>query len=150
MVVAFDIARYTIPQQGLARFIAACLLPGYVWLVLGGVLWMVNRGGFPAGPHYDAMLYTIFLGFVFSMIFGHAPVILPAIMRIPIKYSVSFYFNLGLLHLSLVFRIAGDLLFWPATRRWGGLLNEVAIILFLLVTISAAHRGMRIDHLKSS
>lgn len=145
-LLRFDIARYTIRQQGLTRFIAACLLPGYVWLVLGGVLWIVYGGRFPAGPHYDAMLHTILLGFVFSMIFGHAPVIIPAIMRIPIKYSVIFYFHLGLLHLSLAFRIAGDLLFWPATRRWGGLLNEVAIILFLLVTMSAAYQGMRINN----
>ena len=55
------------------------------------------------------------------------------------KYSAIFYFHLGLLHLSLAFRIAGDLLLGPATRRWGGLLNEVAIFLLLLVTISAAH-----------
>lgn len=30
-----------------------------------------------AGPLYDAMLHTFFLGFVFGMIFGHAPIIFP-------------------------------------------------------------------------
>jgi hypothetical protein len=144
-LLRFDIARRTIRQQGLTRFIAACLLPGYVWLVLGGVLWMVYGGRFPAGPIYDAMLHTIFIGFVFSMIFGHAPVIIPAVMGVPIKYSPIFYIHLGLLHVSLVLRIAGDLLRWLPARQWGGLLNEVAVILFLLVTVSASRQGQQ-DH----
>jgi hypothetical protein len=141
----FDIARRTIRQQGLTRYIAACLLPGYAWLALGGLLWIVYGGRFPAGPIYDAMLHTIFIGFVFSMIYGHAPVIIPAVMGVPIKYLSIFYFHLGLLHISLVLRIAGDLLFLQSIRRWGGLLNEVAVILFLLVTIIAARRGTRIN-----
>lgn len=137
----FDIARRTIRQQGLTRYIAACLLPGYLWLVVGGVLWMVYGSRYPAGPIYDAMLHTIFLGFVFSMIFGHAPVIIPAVMGMPVKYLPIFYLHLGLLHTSLVLRVVGDLLFWQSTRRWGGLLNEVAVILFLLVTGLAARQG---------
>jgi hypothetical protein len=142
-LLRFDIARRTIRQQGLTRYIAACLLPGYIWLTFGGVLWMVYGGKFPAGPIYDAMLHTIFIGFVFSMIFGHAPVIIPAVMGVPIKYLPIFYLHLGLLHGSLVLRIAGDLLFWQSIRRWGGLLNEVAIILFLLVTGFAVRHGQK-------
>jgi hypothetical protein len=137
----FDIARRTIRQKGLTRFIAACLLPGYVWLMVGGLFWLVYGGRLPAGPVYDAMLHTIFLGFVFSMIFGHAPVIIPAVVGIQIPYTPLFYAHLTLLHLSLVLRIAGDFLLSPPARRWGGLLNEVAILLFLLVTAAAARRG---------
>lgn len=139
----FDIARRTIRQQGLTRFIAACLLPGYIWLVVGGALWMVYGGRYPAGPIYDAMLHTIFLGFVFSMIFGHAPVIIPAVMGVPVKYLPIFYLHLGLLHASLVLRVVSDLLFWQSVRRWGGLLNEVAVILFLAITLIAARRGIQ-------
>ena len=135
-LLRFDIARRTIHQQGLTRYIAACLLSGYLWLVVGGVLWMVY------GSRY-AMLHTIFLGFVFSMIFGHAPVIIPAVMGVPVKYLPIFYLHLGLLHTSLVLRVAGDLLFWQSTRRWGGLLNEVAVILFLVFTVIAARRGIQ-------
>jgi len=138
----FDIARHTIRQQGLTRYIAACLLPGYIWLTLGGVLWMIFGGSYPAGSIYDAMLHTIFVGFVFSMIFGHAPVIIPAVMGAPIKYLPIFYFHLGLLHISLALRIVGDLLLLQSFRRWGGLLNEVAVIVFLVVTVIAARKGM--------
>lgn len=139
----FDIARRTIRQRGLTRYIAACLLPGYLWLVVGGVLWMVYGSRYPAGPIYDAMLHTIFLGFVFSMIFGHAPVIIPAVMGVPVKYLSIFYLHLGLLHASLVLRVVSDLLFWQSVRRWGGLLNEVAVILFLVITVIAVRRGIR-------
>jgi hypothetical protein len=145
-LLRFDIARRTIRQQALTRYIAACLLPGYAWLALGGLLWMVYGGRYPAGPIYDAMLHTIFIGFVFSMIFGHAPVIIPAVMGMPIRYLSIFYFHLSLLHISLALRIAGDLLFLQSIRRWGGLLNEVAVILFLLVTVIAARRGVRINN----
>jgi hypothetical protein len=137
----FDIARRTIRQKGLTQFIAACLLPGYVWLMVGGLFWLLYGGRLPAGPIYDAMLHTLFLGFVFSMIFGHAPVIIPAVVGIQIPFTPLFYVHLTLLHLSLVLRIAGDFLLSPPARRWGGLLNEVAIIFFLLVTAAAAWRG---------
>ena len=137
-LLRFDIARITIRREGLTRFIAACLLPGYVWLLIGGSLWIFYGASFAAGPIYDALLHTLFLGFVMSMIFGHAPVIIPAVMGVRIPYRPAFYAHLLLLHVSLILRVAGDLLpNWPA-RRWGGMLNEVAILLFLAVTIMAA------------
>lgn len=142
-LLRFDIARRTIRQKGLTRYIAACLLPGYVWLVVGGLLWLVYGGQYAAGPIYDALLHTIFLGFVFSMIFGHALVIIPAVLGIQVPYRPLFYLNLVLLHLSLVMRVLSDLLLWLPLRRWGGLLNEVAVILFLLVTAVAVRRRKR-------
>jgi hypothetical protein len=69
------------------------------------------------------------------MIFGHAPIIFPAILGVPIHYRPSFYIQLILLHLSLVIRILGDLTNQFEVRRWGGFLNETAILLFLGMTI---------------
>ena len=140
-----DIARRTIRQKGLTRFIAACLLPGYIWLIVSGLLWLIYGGQYLAGPIYDAMLHTIFLGFVFSMIFGHMPIILPAVLGIQIRYSSLFYGHLILLHISLILRVTGDLFLWLPLRRWGGLLNEVAILLFLLITAVSIWRGKRKD-----
>lgn len=142
-LLRYDLARRTIRQKGLTRFIAACLLSGYVWLMIGGLFWLVYRGQYVAGPIYDAMLHSLFLGFVLSMIFGHAPIILPAVLGVQIPYSPAFYGHLGLLHLSLLLRMTGDLLFWLSWRRWGGLLNETAVVLFLLVTAVAAWRGRK-------
>lgn len=142
-LLRFDIARRTIRQRGLPRFIAACLLPGYLWLTLGGLLWVIFGARFPAGPFYDAMLHTIFVGFVISMIFGHAPVIIPAVMGVPMQYLPGFYLHLALLHISLVLRITGDLLLWGPVRQWGGLLNEVAVILFVVMTVYAIRQGAK-------
>jgi len=77
----------------------------------------------------------VFVGFVFAMIFGHAPIIFPAILGQPIRFHPSFYLHLGLLHLSLALRIWGDLALQAEWHRWGGLLNEVAVLLFLGMTV---------------
>jgi len=131
-LLQYDIARRTVWQRGLTRFIAVCLLSGYAWLGVGGVLtW--RFAGILAGPYYDAMLHTVFVGFVFAMIFGHAPIILPAILgRTTSPYQPALYVPLLLLHASLLLRVVGDLMGWWPGRQWGGLLNALAVLLFLL------------------
>jgi hypothetical protein len=141
-LLRFDIARRTIRKQGLAQFIAACLLPGYLWLMLAGGAWAVWGERFLAGPPYDAMLHMILLGFVFSMIFGHGPIILPAVLRIDMPFRPAFFAHLLLLHLSLLLRVAGDLAPQQALRAWGGMFNVIAILLFLANTIASARQGM--------
>ena len=135
-----DIARRTVRQTGLTRFIALALLTGYVWLLIGGALRVVI-GDVSGGPQYDAILHTVFLGFVFSMIFGHAPIILPAVLGRAMPYRRLFYAHLALLHLSLVLRVAGDLGGWFALRQWGGMFNVIAILLFLFSTARAMRAG---------
>jgi hypothetical protein len=106
------------------------LLSGYVWLGVGGVLtW--RFASVLAGPYYDAMLHTVFVGFVFAMIFAHAPIILPAILgQTTSPYRPALYVPLLLLHASLLLRVVGDLMGWWSARQWGGLLNALAVLLF--------------------
>jgi hypothetical protein len=125
-----DIARRTVRQTGLTRFIAVSLLSGYVWLGVSGLL-AVLYGGVAAGPRYDAILHALFVGFVFAMIFGHAPVIFPAVLSLSGPMRATFYPPLFLLHVSLLLRVLGDVLGWWPGRQWGGLLNVVAVLLFL-------------------
>jgi hypothetical protein len=136
-LLRYDIARRTIRKPGLTRYIAVCLLSGYVWLGLGGLTAIVY-GFIPAGPVYDAILHMTFVGFTLSMVFGHAPIIVPAVLRIGVQFSRSFYAHLTLLHVSLALRVAGDLAGVGAIRRWGGLLNAVTLLVFLLITAWAA------------
>ncbi len=114
------------------RFVAVCLLSGYVWLGVGGVIGLFY-GYTYAGPTYDAFLHTVFVGFTFSMIFGHSAIIFPAILMLPVKYSTKFYYPLALLHISLVMRIVGDLALLHQIRLWGSMLNAIAILAFLVV-----------------
>jgi hypothetical protein len=136
-LLRYDIARRTVRQQGLTRFIALCLLSGYLWLGLGGLLRLAAPGAVVSGPYYDAMLHTVFLGFVMSMIFGHAPIILPAVLGRAMSFQPTFYLHLVLLHLSLALRIVGDLGAGLTVRQWGGMLNVIAILAFLFATARA-------------
>ncbi|HET6596469.1 MAG TPA: hypothetical protein VFG81_12660 [Anaerolineales bacterium] len=136
-----DLARRNIHHTNpLTRYIAFCLFSGFIWLGIGGAL-QLSLGALYAGPYYDAGLHAVFVGFVLSMIFGHAPIIFPAILGVPIRYHPAFYAHLILLHLSLLIRLFGDLTMQVEVRRWGGFLNELAILLFLGMTIHSVVRS---------
>jgi hypothetical protein len=136
----FDIARRNARQQGLVRFIAICLLSGYVWLAFAGLLG-ISGGFLPGHPWRDAALHAVGLGFVFSMIFGHAPIIFPAVARVKIPYHLAFYLPLLVLHISLVLRVAGVLSDEYALRREGGLANAIALLIFILIIVMSVVRG---------
>jgi len=136
-----DIARRTVRGTGLTRFTAVCLLSGYAWLAIAGLIILAAGGLGHGGVAYDAALHAVLLGFVFSMVFGHAPIIFPAVLRVEMPYSPIFYAPLALLHASLVVRMAGDAMVAPAWRAWGGVGNGIAILAFVLGTIAAVIRG---------
>jgi len=130
-LVRFDIARHTVRLTGLTRFIAISLLSGYVWLGISGSLWILF-GEATAGPFYDAKVHALFLGFVFAMIFAHAPIILPAVLGgSPIPYRADFYVPLALLNLSLIVRLSGGIGGRSEVRQWGALLGVVAVLAFV-------------------
>jgi len=134
-----DIARRTVKERGLTRFIAVCLLSGYAWLAIGSLVLLA--GGGLTGATYDAVLHAILFGFVFSMVFGHAPIIFPAVVRVRMPYHWTFYLPLLVLHLSLLMRLLGAALMRPELHNLGGLLNAVALVLFILSTVSSVIRG---------
>lgn len=124
-LLAFDLARVTVRQSRLPRYAAVCLLAGYVWLGVGGALMALE-------VNYDGALHAIFVGFVFSMVFGHAPIILPAVLRRPFPYHAALYAPLALLHGSLAVRM-----FWPQVGAWG---NAGAIALFIATALALVTR----------
>ncbi|HBG74824.1 MAG: hypothetical protein A2X25_06950 [Chloroflexi bacterium GWB2_49_20] len=141
--LANDIARRNLRHPApLTRYIAHSLFAGFLWLIVGGGL-MLAIGAQYAGPFYDAVLHIIFVGFVMSMIFGHAPIIFPAIFQVQINFQPAFYIHLILLHVSLLVRIIGDLASLQSVRQWGGLFNEVAILLFLGMTGYSIWKGLK-------
>jgi hypothetical protein len=153
----YDIARRTIRGRGITRYMACALLSGYAWLAVGGVLWLAQGsmsftdiGREAHGSAYDAMLHAVFIGFVISMIFAHAPVIVPAVLGRALPFNRSFYIPWALLHATLLLRvIGGDALHNRACWQWGGTLNEVALLLFVALAgttvyrTSRAHRAQR-------
>lgn len=141
-LLKYDLARVTIKTQGLTRFMAACLLTGYVWLIISSgfmIVYLYN----PMHLVYDAMLHSIFLGFIFSMIFAHAPVIFTSITGIEMEYREIFYIHYAVLHISLVIRIFGDLSGSASIRLLGGILNGIAILIFIINTAIAVWSAKR-------
>lgn len=139
---SYDVARHTVRQAGVTRFIATCLLSGYAWLGVGGFLAAATGAASP-GTSYDAVLHAVFVGFVLSMVFGHAPVIFPAVLGLPLPYRPLFYAHLGLLHASLALRILGDLVDTLGRwRGWGGLLNAFVLVLFVANTVWSIVMGL--------
>ena len=145
-LLQYDIARRTVRRTGLTRFVAIALLSGFCWLGVGGGLAMAF-GSVSGGQAYDSILHAVFLGFVMSMIFGHAPIILPALGR-PLTYHPRFYSHLALLHLTLLLRVGGDLSGSLAIQQWGGLLNTIVVLLFATNTVLATRPSAKSAHLK--
>ena len=139
-----DIVRHTIKQQGLTRYIAAALICGYAWLLVAGIVGL-SLSELNPGSSYDAFTHAIFLGFVFSMIFGHAPIIFPAITKVKIPYHPSFYLPLVLLQASLLFRLSGDFLYMANLRKTGGLLHIIAVALFIMILARTALKNKKVN-----
>ncbi len=143
-LLRYDIARRTVGLSGQPRFSAVAILIGHVWLGVAGVLLVTAPLGVTAFS-YDASVHAITIGFALSMIFAHAPIILPAVTGIRIPYSRGAYGPLILLHASLILRIAGDILDRGDLRAAGGFVTIVALAAYLvtLVLVSTTRTSRR-------
>jgi hypothetical protein len=136
-LAAFDIAWRTLRAGGYARYAACALLAGYAWLGVAAVAWAL-----PAYGLRDVALHAIGLGFAFSMIFAHAPIIVPVVARVRVQFSPLFYVPLVALHASLLWRVGPG---WHdfAARREGAWLNAAALLLFVVTLLAAIVRSPR-------
>lgn len=137
-----DVARRTVKIPGVTRFMALCLLAGYFWLFAAGAIWLLAGDLGASVAIYNAALHMVFLGFVMSMIFGHAPVIVPAVLRVRLPFRPWFYVHVGLLHASLLARVIlgdgfGSVFWW----RVGGVGTELAVLGFLAASVIAVRQA---------
>lgn len=140
-LLRYDVATRLVNTTGLPRYMAVCLLAGYVWLLVPAGIWII-AGRVGSGPGYDAALHAIFLGFVMSMIMAHAPVILPAVLRKPLPYRWFLYVPVALLHVSLAVRLlGGDAWGNVDALHWGGALNVIAVLMFAVLAVTSAVMG---------
>jgi hypothetical protein len=136
-----DVALRTARQPGQTRFSAICMIAGYVWLGVAGALLLLLPPG-AAAFTFDAAVHAIAIGFIFSMIFGHAPIILPAVTGVRIGLSPAAYAPLALLHISVVLRVAADVLGWADLRVGSGPLTLAALGCYAVtLVLSSCHRG---------
>lgn len=140
-LLVYDVARRTVKQEGLTRFVAICLLTGYLWLAMAGAM-LLGGTELAPGLQYDALLHSLFLGFAFSMIFGHAPIIFPAVLNVGVPFRPVFYLHVAVLHLSLLVRVGGDIAMNETWRAAGAALNGGALLIFLINTALAVRLGL--------
>jgi hypothetical protein len=105
-LLVFDVAHRTVRARGLPRFIAVALLLGHAWLGVGGLAWLGVAYGCPGR---DLALHAVGIGFLLGMVMAHAPVILPAVTGLRLRFSAAWYAPLMLLHASLLWRFSGAL-----------------------------------------
>jgi hypothetical protein len=138
-LIRHDVAIRTIRLSAQPRFSAACLLAGYFWLGVAGLLLLVIPPNTTAFS-YDAAIHAVTIGFVLSMIFGHAPIILPAVIGLPIQYSPTAYVPLALLHLSVLLRITADIFDWTEIRIVSGPTTIIALACYAAILVITPRR----------
>jgi hypothetical protein len=74
------------------------------------------------------------------MVFGHAPIILPAVLRVAVPFAARLYVPLGLLHASVALRVAAGLAGWPGVRQAAAWLSVLAIAAFIATVVSLVRR----------
>ncbi len=134
-----DIAWLSIRRTGQTRFMAACMLAGYVWLAVAGVALITGRPGTTMFG-YDIALHAILIGFVLSMVFGHALIILPAVVRLRLRYTPALYAPLWLLHGAVALRVGSGLAEWEVGRAASGALTALALFGFALALLRPSWR----------
>jgi hypothetical protein len=127
-MLKYDIAFKSVKLAGIHRYIALNLIAGYGWLFISGLLLFFS----PDLKYiYDATLHTFFLGYAFSMILGHGPIILPGVAGVSNKpYHPALYLWGAMLQVSLILRITADFFESISFREFAGLFNVIAIIGF--------------------
>lgn len=139
-----DVIYVALKKVGVTRFSAYALLAGCLSLILTGVLLL----SLPDLPYsYDAIVHTFFIGFAFSMIFAHGPIILPGVLGLTVKpYHTALFVPLIGLELSLILRILSDLSFLPFDMRlWSGGIAVLCILSYFallgMLTIRKVNHG---------
>ena len=137
-----DVVRLTIKKDGLVRFTGLALLCGYIAILLEGIFLILLKD---VAFGYDIVVHTFFLGFVFSMIFAHGPIILPGVLGLTIKpYHPLFYLPLITLHVSLLLRIAADAMLVPfGLRSVSGWISVGSILLYFILMLISTLRAIR-------
>lgn len=133
-LLVFDMAKVASRKQGQFRYIGIGLRVGYVWLGLHGLILL---GMESHSLYYDLMLHTFFLGFTFSMIWAHAPIIFPTIFGIrETPFHPILWLTWTGFQVTLAGRIGMSLLGQFELRKIFGVTNGYLILIqFILMAL---------------
>lgn len=127
-LMRYDVARRQWKAGGWAGHTAQCLLVGYGWLAAAAVFGLAGQG---------VAWHLLWLGFVFAMVFGHAPIMLPALAGWrprPTRWARLPLFIMGA---SLGLRIVASVGPWPEAMALAGAGHALAVASFAAVMARA-------------
>lgn len=132
-MLRYDVIRIGLKKEGLTRFSSIALMLANGWLILEGILIAV----LPETVYsYDMLIHIFFIGYVFSMIFAHGPIILPGVLRITFKpYHPVLYVWLFLVQSSLLLRVCSDAVSNVEARKLSGILSGIGILLYFFTLV---------------
>jgi hypothetical protein len=139
-LIRHDVAMRTVRMTGQARFSAVCMISGYAWLGIAGIVLIVLPPDTSIFA-YDAAVHAIAIGFVLSMVFGHAPIILPAVTGWRVRYGAAAYGPLALLHVSVLLRIVADFGQVFGLRGVSALLTILALVAYAATLALSSRRS---------
>ncbi|GBC85636.1 hypothetical protein HRbin11_02086 [bacterium HR11] len=125
-------------------FLTKALLGAYAWIGLGAAL-IVGWDALPPATAKDMVYHAVGLGFIFTMILAHAPVILPAVFGgAPVRRAPVALF--WLFQTTTVLRLVGDAAVAKAPVLWAwtgwptGLLHTILFGLYMAALVRQARR----------
>lgn len=124
-----DIALRTVRTHGFARFSALMLICGYGWLIVAAASLSLLPPGESVYGH-DAAIHAIAVGFILSMVFAHAPIILPAVTGAPVRYVPILYVPAMLLQIAIGLRMTFDAMEATEMLRCPAWLTIAAIAIY--------------------
>lgn len=131
-----DLARKTIKSREPARYSALAMLVGYFWLGIGNLLLLISPSEL-----WGEGVHSITLGFVFSMVFAHAPIIFPSVGRFNFNFSKILYIPLVCLHISVATRLFAHI--FPKIKSFALYFNFLALIFFFALFITLVVRSKK-------
>lgn len=135
-LLRWDVATRQWRAKAWAGHTAICLVVGYVWLAAGSVLGLLGQA---------VAWHVLWLGFVMAMVFGHAPIMLPALAGWRPEPTRWALLPLAVLGASLALRIASVVNAWPKGLMLAGAGHALAFLLFGAVMARAVRRGLPIS-----
>lgn len=129
-LLRYDMAKLSVKKGNQFKYIGLGLLVGYVWLLVFGLIVLL----IPNHPlYYDLFLHSFFLGFVFSMIWAHAPIIFPLIFGIKESpFHLILWIPWAIFQVTLIGRILSSWMSWIDERRGFAVVNGFSILVIFL------------------
>lgn len=141
-LMKFDMAKISMRKSGQHKYIGTGLMVGYFWFLFFGIIlcFIPHHANF-----YDLFLHSFFLGFAFSMIWAHAPIILPAVLNVKAElYHPILWIGWWLFQLSLAVRIISTFTGSQPFRFWSAIINGWTILMIFVTMAVLIWRRYRI------